>query len=101
MRIVVDKVLVKYLQEAGYDIDYKKLTDIYKESRKDPEIVARRERELRMAPTFEDLKKAHANFRKLTESKVEKAGKKNETKVNVAEEIKKKEKGRYYTKYRF
>ena len=42
MRITVDNVFIKYLNEAGYEIDYKKLTEIYKTSRKDEIVIARK-----------------------------------------------------------
>lgn len=39
MMIRVDKHFVEELQKNGFDLDFKKVTDIYKESRKHPEVV--------------------------------------------------------------
>jgi hypothetical protein len=37
-----DNIFIGALREAGYDIDYKKMTAIYRESRKHPEVIARK-----------------------------------------------------------
>jgi len=42
MYINCDLIFIEALQKAGYDIDYKKITEIYKESRKHPVVVKRK-----------------------------------------------------------
>ena len=44
MRMQADNVFVDELKKAGYDIDYKKLTEIYMASRQRPEVILRRQR---------------------------------------------------------
>jgi hypothetical protein len=40
MIIVLDRFLISELQERGFDIDHKKLTEIYRASRKRPDCLA-------------------------------------------------------------
>jgi hypothetical protein len=42
-----DKFLIEEMQKAGYDIDYKRLTDIYRQSRKNPMYIRKQERNMR------------------------------------------------------
>ncbi len=42
MLIHVDKPFIDQLREAGFDVDYKKLIDIYRQSRDRPAAKARR-----------------------------------------------------------
>lgn len=47
MLLNLDKFFVQELQEAGYDVDYKKVVEIYQRSRKNPAYIRRRQRRLR------------------------------------------------------
>lgn len=44
MLLRVDKFFIEELNENGYDIDFKTLTGIYRESRKNPEYIKRLKR---------------------------------------------------------
>lgn len=47
MMIRVDKFFIEELNKNGYDIDYKKLAEIYKSSRQNPEYINRKVRNMR------------------------------------------------------
>jgi len=46
MMLNCDKYFIEALQEAGYDIDYKRLIELYKQSRENPAYLRRRTRRL-------------------------------------------------------
>lgn len=48
MLINCDKFFALALQEAGYDLDYKKLVEIYRRSRQHPEVQRRRRENQRL-----------------------------------------------------
>lgn len=47
MMIRVDKFLIAELQERGFDIDYKKMKEIYTQSRNRPECIEHKERKMK------------------------------------------------------
>ena len=53
--INLDKFLVSELQGRGFDLDYKKMVEIYKASREQPECVARKKRKAREEAVMSDL----------------------------------------------
>ena len=46
MMINLDKFFILELQKRGYDFDYKKLSQIYRDSRKRPDCQARKKRKI-------------------------------------------------------
>jgi hypothetical protein len=50
-----DKFFIAELQNAGYDIDYNRLTEIYKKSRQNPGFISRRNRQLQEAIMIADM----------------------------------------------
>ena len=55
MLINLDKFLVSELQKRGFDLDYKKMVEIYKASREQPECVARKKRKAREEAIMSDM----------------------------------------------
>lgn len=57
MMIRVDKFFIEELQKNGYDVDYKKLVEIYKSSRKNPEYIDRKVRNMRDNMLLDEIAK--------------------------------------------
>lgn len=57
MLINLDKYLVKELQERGFDVDYKKMVEIYKASRQQPGCIARKKRKAQEEALFAEIEK--------------------------------------------
>lgn len=55
MLINCDKFFVEQLRERGFDLDYKKLVEIYRESRQRPAAKARRVKNQKIAELEEKL----------------------------------------------
>lgn len=66
MMIRVDKFLIAELQEQGFDIDYKKMKEIYTQSRNRPDCVKHKECKARERAIeqrfFEKLAEQGINF---------------------------------------
>lgn len=57
MLVNLDKFFVKELQERGFDVDYKKMVEIYKASRQQPGCVARKKRKAHEEALFAEIEK--------------------------------------------
>ncbi len=57
MMIRVDKFFIEELQKNDYDIDYKKLVEIYKSSRQNPEYINRKVRNMRDSVLLDEIAK--------------------------------------------
>lgn len=44
--IRVDKYFVEELQKNGFDLDYKRVTEMYKQSRNHPEVIKKQKRKM-------------------------------------------------------
>lgn len=64
MLLNCDKFFVEELQKAGYDIDYNRLTEIYKKSRTNPGFIGRRNRQLQEALMMADIEDRLDQLRK-------------------------------------
>ena len=61
MMIRVDKFFIQTLQEAGYDIDFKRLRELYNQSRQHPEYLARKRRNERKKLEFSEFLHKHGD----------------------------------------
>lgn len=53
----IDKFFIEELQKNGYDVDYKKLVEIYKSSRNNPEYINRKIRNMRDSILIDEIAK--------------------------------------------